>query len=456
MVGYRRPIDKDLPSFFRLEALKRVISVGRGSPPMWWYPSWALVLGVGAGAILGRVRGVDGGVFSFLVYQGDADAARSFVSLVATSTATVTTLTLTLTVVSLQLASSQYSPRLIEHYLSDRVNHVVIALFLGTFACSIATLLNVRSGAEGRADEVPGIGISLLVVLVIVSLGGLVFFVYRLTESMQVESILRRVGDRTFAALGTRGPDEPSEAADDIPEPPDAPGTTIRSRRTGFYAAIDRERCREFEPDGRRRVWIVVRPGDFVVAGTPVAVVEDEVDDDLVDEIERWLQFDDERWIERDFSYGVRSLVDVALKGLSPGVNDPTTATLAIHRLAEVMAEAGRSHPQRAITTDAGTEVYVAIREWDETLDSAIRQIAEYGRRDVEVVIALVRMLGSLAWARSEVDRRASIDDVAGRLRGWVHLDVERADDDRRRIDAEFDRLDDALSGRVTDTRSLL
>lgn len=436
----------------RLEALRRVVALGRGTPPLWWYPAWSLVAGVIAGAVLGRFRSVDAGPFAFLVYEGSADSARSFVSLAATSLATVTTLTLTLTVVSLQLASSQYSPRLIEHYRSDRTTHVVFSLFLGTFAFAVATLLNVRVGDDDAPGLVPGIAISVLVVLVITSLAALVFFVHRVTQSMQVESILQRVRDRAFEAIGTRAPEQPSDAGDDIPEPP-SDGTLIRSRRSGFYASLDRERCRAFRPDGSRRVWIVVRPGDNVIAGTPVAVVDGEVGDDVRDEVERWLRFDAERWVESDVAYGVRSLVDVALKGLSPGVNDPTTATLAIHRIGEVFAEAGRSHPERRITTEAGTEVFVAIREWDRMLDSAVRQIAEYGRRDVEVIVALLRMLCSLAWSPSEIDRRDVIATVGDRLRAWIDVDVVRTDDDRRRIEEELDLFDAALEHRLVDGR---
>ena len=447
--GYRRRIDQRLPSFIRVEAVKRLLALGRSSPPLWWYPGWSLLLGILAGAVLSRFRDIDAPAVSFLVYDGGADAARSFVSLVATSLATITTLTLTLTVVSIQLASSQYSPRLIEHYLNDRTTHVVFSLFLGTFAFSIATLLNIRLPAEdAETGKVPGIAISILVVLVVLSLVALVFFVHRVTTSMRVESILQRVRNRTFDAIGTRDPADRSDTPDDLPRPPDDV-TAIRSRRSGFYAAIDRERCRSFRPEGTCRVWVVVAPGDFVVDGTPVALVEGEVDDELVDTIEQWLEFDEERWIESDFSYGIRNLTDVALKGLSPGVNDPTTATMAIHRIGEAMAEAGRSHPERMIITDAGTEVYVAIREWGDTLDDAVRQIAEYGRRDLQVVVTLVRMLCSLAWTRGQVDRRDVIGDVAERLRTWVDVDVDRTDDDCARIEAEFELLDAALRHEV-------
>src|SRR5690606_3602430 len=108
------------------------------------------------------------------------------------------------------------------------------------------------------------------------------------------------------------------------------------------------------------------------------------------------------------------------------GVNDPTTATMAIERIGETMAIAGRGHPERAVRTEAGTDVFVAIREWDDTLYSAVRQIVEFGRRDVAVVIAVLRMLGGLGWADTEIDRRPTIRALADEVRGWIAIDVER------------------------------
>ncbi|MFP5487867.1 MAG: DUF2254 family protein, partial [Acidimicrobiia bacterium] len=259
-----------------------------------------------------------------------------------------------------------------------------------------------------------------------------------------VEAILRRVRDRAADAVDRRRSSDERHDPDDLPVPPDDT-TPVRSRRSGYYADIDWERVEAFSPDEPCRVWIVVAPGDFVAAGTPVAVVAGQVDDRIADEIESWLHFDSERWIEADFSYGVRNLVDVALKALSPGVNDPTTATMAIERIGETMAVAGRDHPERSVRTEAGTEVVVAIREWDDTLWSAVRQVVEYGKRDVAVVTAILRMLAGLAWADGAIDRRPTIRRLAAEVRSWVAVDVTRVEWDERRISAEFDLLDRAL-----------
>lgn len=411
-------------------------------------PSVALVVGLVAGAGLSRITDVEGSWASFALYDGGPDAARSFVELAATSLATITALTLSLTVISLQLASSQYSPRLIEHYLDDRPSRFVISLFLGTFAFAIATLLNIRlPGPEGESGRVPSVAVAALVVLLVCSLGALVFFVHRVTTFMRVESILRRVRDRTLVGIENRakgGDDEP-EAVPALPD--DA--HPVRSRRAGYYAAVDWEAVKEYDGDEHTQVWIVVTPGAFVTHGMPVAVVDGEIDVDVADEIESWLRFDEERWIEHDVAYGVHNLVDVALTALSPGVNDPTTAITAIERVGETIGRAGQSHETRVVTTEAGTQVVIAQREWADILHAAVRQIVEYGGHDVEVILAVQRMLAGLAWVDSDIDRRGEIAEVGGHLRTWIGSLDDRQPTDRERIESGFGHLDASLRHEV-------
>ncbi len=441
-----RRIERRLPNFIRAENIKRFFSIGRENPPSWWYPSLSLVAGLVLGAVLGRFTGEVHPALSFLTYNGGAEAARSFVTLAATSLATITTLTLSLTVISLQLASSQYSPRLIEHYLNDRGNHVVFSLFLGTFAFAIATLLNIRLPSDDpvSAGRVPSIAVAVLVALLVACLVALVLFVHRVTSSMQVESILQRVRDRTLIGIDSRAERRQGESSAPSP-PPDSTASPIRSRRSGYFAALDWDAVHEFQPDEHCDVWIVVPPGRFVTEGTPVALVSGEVSDELADEVESWLRFDEQRWIESDVAYGVRSLVDVALRALSPGVNDPTTATMAIARLGETLARAGASRPTTVVSTDAGVRISIAAIEWPDLLQRSVRQIAVYGASDIEVVVTLVQMLNSLAWAHLDESYRSDVEETAGLLRTWIDDGLLASDHDRARIEAEFDRLADAL-----------
>ena len=423
--------------------------MGRGSAPFWLWPSAALILGLIAGSVLGRFTDVEGGWAAFALYNGGADAARSFVELSATALATITALTLSLTVISLQLASSQYSPRLIEHYLHDGPTRFVYSLFLGTFAFAIATLLNIRlPGPEDEFGRVPNVAVAVLVVLLVCSLGALVFFVHRVTAFMRVESILRRVRDRTFEGIANQPKGGDGDDPESIPAFPDD-AHPIRSRRSGYYAAIDWEAVKDYEGERHSRVWIVVTPGAFVTTGMPVAVVDGEIDQEVADEIESWLLFDEERWIEHDVAYGVHNLVDVALTALSPGVNDPTTAITAIERVGETIGRAGNDRDTRVLTTDAGTRVIIAQREWADILHAAVRQVFEYGGHDVEVVLAILRMLVGLAWVDSDVDRSDPIAAVGGHLRTWIGDLADRQPSDRERIERGFEQLACALRHEV-------
>ena len=448
---YSRPTSSSgLPdSLTRVETLQRLLALGRKSKPLWWYPAWALVAGLVLGFGMTQLVNVDAAPIAFLVYEGDPESARSFVSLVASSVATITSLTLTITVVTLQLASSQYSPRLIEHYLNDRGIRSVISLFLLTFAFAVATLLNVRLPAGDGSGEVPGPAISVLILLIVACLGALVFFVFRVTQSIRVESILELVRDRTVTAIESRREQDPDgEDVDELPDP-DPDGLLITSRRTGFFVDLDRDAMAECEADGGIRVWVLVSPGDFVTAGAPVAIVTgwDAPDEDVRDDVEAWLRFDTERWIEADYSYGVRSIADVALKALSPGINDPTTAVMAIQRISEVMAAAATSHPDRVIQIGRNGRAFVTVTSWEWTLHEVLHQLALYGRDDAHVVVGVIRMLWALNWVESDVDRSSQVRAAAALFRELI--DIDRPAPDQQVIDHHFEALRKSFDGEV-------
>ena len=182
----------------------------------------ALLLGLGVPELDARFdEHLSAGV-SDLLFGGDADAARSLLGAIASSLITVTSLTFSLTVVTLQLASSQFSPRLLRTFTSDQFVQVTLALFLATFTYALTVLRAVRSdGDGGGAEFVPKAAITLAFVLTVASVLGLVLFLAHLTTQIRVETMLRNVHRDATRTMGTTLRDlEPGEPAATPPADP--------------------------------------------------------------------------------------------------------------------------------------------------------------------------------------------------------------------------------------------
>ncbi len=268
-----------------------------------------------------------------LIFSGDAGAARTVLDAVSSSLITVTALTFSLTVVTLQLASSQFSPRLLRTFTSDLFVQVTLAVFLATFTYSLTVLRSVRSEEESIAPFVPRVAVTLSFLLAIASVVSLVFFLAHLTRQIRVETMLDNVHS---AATKTA---QVNLVAADLPAPPllrpTLSAARVLARQSGFVTRVEEEAIVNAARAADSVVRVDRMTGDFVVAGTPVATVwryddlqlSNEDRDALAADIDDAIHFGSERTGSQDVGYGLRQLVDVAKnKALSPGMNDPTTA----------------------------------------------------------------------------------------------------------------------------------
>lgn len=308
----------------------------------------AIVLGVAMRSVDRSLQAAGAGSLRF-VFGGDAAAARSVLSAIASALATVTTLLLSLTIVTLQLASTQYSPRLLQDFTRDRVVQACLAVLLGTFVYSLIALRDVRSEATPTAStSVPRMSVTVAVVLAVASVGALVAFIGHQVRNLRVETMMRAVHAEASATLlrleqrrghGERAGQEPPAV------PPGA--RRVLARENGFLQKVDAQRLVGTLAAAGVTLRLDRRPGDTVVIGTPIGWAwpdEPERDVDL-DDLEAALVEDlvvgFERIDDEDPSYGLRKLADIAVRALSPGINDPTTAVHAMSHLSALLGEAG-------------------------------------------------------------------------------------------------------------------
>ncbi len=397
----------------RLQALRNALTGA-----LWPLPTIAIVAAVGLGVGLTELDqalafGDDPIRF---VFTGGPSAARTVLSAIASSLISVTTLLFSLTIVTLQLASSQYSPRLLQTFVRDRVVQTCLGVLLGTFVYALVVLRTVRSADEAPGGSfVPRISVTVAFLLALASVAALVTFLSHQTRQLRVETMMRDVHDessRTRVRLQERQEDQPDGP---LPEVPDT-ARPLCPRSSGFLVQVVEGPLLEAVTGCGAVLLLDRRPGDPVISGTPVAWAWPQGAGDAVpveeleEALQRSLDLGHERGDDADPSYGLRKLVDIAARALSPGINDPTTAGHALSHVSALLGDAAvRDTWHRRLTDEDGAERLV-LRSWtfSELLDLGVTQVRHYGREDLTVVDRLFALLAEVAWrTRTPLQREA-------------------------------------------------
>ena len=379
----------------RLEAFREYV---RGA--LWVFPSLAALGALIAGSTLSQIEIGPDSPLAPIAFQGTADDARALLIAISGTVITVIALVLGLTVVALQLSSTQFSPRLLRNFLRDRPNQLVMSAFVATFAYSAAGLYTVGVSSGVRTEEYPRLAVSGSLVLLFASLGLVVFFADHLVHSIQIDAIMRVVERSTVDSVrrGLRGSHEHSA----FEVPPHA--VVLRASRSGYVQTAHPELIM---PTARKHgisVRLCQRVGEHAVVGTPFAWIwslrpeDPPLDPEVMRHaIEGAVRVGFERTYEQDAALGIRQLVDVACKALSPAVNDPYTAIQAIDHLAVIFCSMA-CRPLGADVVhdpDGGVSVTVPSRRFDEYLAIMCGLVRRYGSRETTVLLALIRLLSS-------------------------------------------------------------
>ena len=326
----------------------------------WFLP--AIIAGVAIGLSFATIAvdrlylGREGLQLSW-IYAGGPDGARKVLSAIAGSMATVAGVVFSITIVVLSLASSQFGPRLIRNFMNVRANQMVLGTFVATFAYSILVLRTIDAGEKTKF--VPSLSVTLAVVLALVSLGVLIYFIHNISESIQAQNIIARVRgdldsavDRIFPEKIGHGKErygDPIVRDYDIPTACDEAACQIRAQRSGYLQAVDSEALKKIAVERDLLIHLGHRPGDFITRRATLVTVwpGDSVDESLSKKIHAIFILGSERTLEHDVEFAISQLVEIAVRALSPGINDPITANTCIDWLGVILCQlANRKMPQ--------------------------------------------------------------------------------------------------------------
>ncbi|AWB86167.1 DUF2254 domain-containing protein [Mycetocola zhujimingii] len=355
---------------------------------------------------------------SGLLFGGGPEAAQALMQTIAGSLVTVTSLTFSLTVVTLQLASSQFSPRLLRTFSRDRFVHTTLGLFLATFLFSLTVLRSIRSETSEGDGFVPKISITLAFGLTVASVIALVFFLGHLATQIRVETMMRDVHSEADEAIARIFPEDGSPE----PEPvlsPEWDAAHIESPVSGFLLGVDVKTALAAAIESDTFVVIDAVPGASLIAGVPFArawaldraPIDDERKSVLSLGLGSSLSTGFERTSTQDAGFGLQQLLDVASRALSHGVNDPTTAVHAIGHISALLCSlAGlRTGPKFHADEEGRPRVVVGYPTFEDLLDQAMVQMRTYALDDPRTAGRVVRMLRELSWVVRQGPQSAAL-----------------------------------------------
>jgi len=435
----------------------------RSQGPLWLWPASASGAALAAALVLGEIRPAQNGLLKAL-WPGDAASAATMLQVVAASAITVTTLTFTLTVVALQLASSQFSPRLLREFVRDPVTKRVLAVLVATLVFSLVAMRTLRDG-----EPVPTLAVVVALLLGLATLAAVLGYITHMMRALRVDTMMRAVHDETdtaialfYAEYGDTRPRSPDEL--DLDEDR---GSAVMAAHSGFIVVVDVERLVRCAREHDAVVRLEVRPGDHIVRGTPIATVwlseTANGTPDLSKAVNDAVHVGYERTLQQDAAFGFRQLEDIAVRAMSRAINDPVTATHAVGHMADLLVQlAGRRlGPTLHLDGDGVGRAIVPDRDLEYYVELACGQLRRFGSAEPTILIALLRMLRDLATAVRDDEQRTVVRRAAERIVAELDPAVQEPDaaavhDMCRRVIGVLDgHVREAYWDRSGETRSI-
>ncbi|MDP2264015.1 MAG: DUF2254 domain-containing protein [Hydrogenophaga sp.] len=367
---------------------------------LWFVP--ALVIGASLAAAVGLVAlepRVEPGPDTFWAYllKGGPESARSMLSAIATSTMTVAGVVFSVTMVVLTLASSQFSPRILRSFMRDRITQSVLGVFLGVFVYCLVVMHSVRG--PGGEEFVPSVAVVGAVVYAVAAVCLLVYFIHHMADSVQAASILEEIELETQDAIDAQFPKDPPPAH----QPPPLPTqwTALPAVHAGYVLGVDAEPLLHFVV-AADRVARLPKTGAFVVAGAPLLELSgpQPLTPDEQKRLRAWVSLGRQRTVEQDPAFGFQQLVDMAVKALSPGINDPTTACMCVDQLSALLVRvATREPPAQCRWHEGVLRLVTPATELGELVRLSFAAIIRHSSKNIEV---LHRVLDALTVIRGQ------------------------------------------------------
>jgi uncharacterized membrane protein len=370
------------------------------------------------------------------LYTGGATGARTLLGAVAASTIGVAGTVFSITVAALSLAAGQMGPRLLRNFTRDRGNQITLGAFLGTFSYALMVLRSVRTQSEG--DFIPHLSLSIGILLAFVCVTTLVFFVGHMAGRINVDTVIDLVSEEVRSAVQRLTTDTQQ------PAPPPADfwhnAVPISDHRRGYLQQLDDNGLADWAAEHKTAVHLLVRPGDYVFPGAPIALMTP-LAEGADAAIRNATALGPQRVRTADLEFAVRQLVEVAVRALSPGINDPHTAMSVLDRLGAALCDLVPLHLPTGVSLRDGWPVLVVPSiDYDGLADAMFHMIRQNAAGNAAVLIRFLEVLTAVVSCEHDPARVAALRRHADLVLGDAGRNISTPPDldDVRKRHARF------------------
>lgn len=439
---------------------------------LWFVPTLFAVCGVLLGILLIAFDYFIGSPFQYLppFFGVQPSGARDILAVIAGSSITVAGTVFSITIVALTLASTQFSPRILRNFMRDTGNQTVLGILVGIFGYCIVVLRTIReSGDDRNLDFIPSTAVFFAVIFSFVGIGCLIYFIHHVATSIQATSIISQIAEETTREIRATFP-----TSENFPklEKADAELLTredfliVTSDFSGYVQNADAEQLVEIADKHDFILKMQRRIGQFTLEGLPILEIYPKNDafrltDEITQNLKDAYNIGSYRTVEGDVAFGLRQIVDIALKALSPAINDSTTAITCVDYLTAIMTcIAKRPNCPSYIFNNGKLRLIIEQQCFEDFFDLTFNQIRQNSAGNVAVILRQLNSVNILSKINvalpfeEERRERHSLMTVQARLLYELAEKTINADADLQTVVRYYTRVQQSLSERENKIRS--
>jgi uncharacterized membrane protein len=322
----------------------------------------------------------------------DSNTARSIISAIASGTISLAVFSFSMVMIVLNQAAAQMSNRVLNKLIGNMFQQVVLGIYIGTIVYAFFLLSTIRDTSS--LLYIPSLSIYLLIIITITDIFLFIYFLHYITQSVKYDVIIRRIHKNTFEILKINCVlDQHPNVEISLTEN----ATVIYAHKTGIYENVDKKELLKICKDQDCFIKIVKTPGSTILKNSPIAYIDQALPKEVLDNIESNIFINDTESIDANFVYGFKQLTEVAIKALSPGINDPGTAVISLRSLFDLYCFRINHHPNPILTDNNGKAcVYLNQLEFEKIFLDTMLPIWDYGKKDFIILQQLLILLTEL------------------------------------------------------------